>query len=646
MATTTSALELIAVEVRADLNQLTAGMGGAVRVVDQSMDQIDRSVKSTERAIVVSAGNINQAMARTGGTSRVLGQQLSQVGQQALASGNLLQALAIQLPDIALGMSAAGNSAKGFSAFLGGPWGTALVLATSIAISLSSALFDGAEASDTHGEASKSLADAIRDQTKATQGAIQTSQQAEDQNYREAQSLLSKAKAARQATIALLQAARERAIDADAQALGGRALNFGANFGAQNAARDIDRINATLAEQNKLLADQEENVRRADIPRLRRRAEEATDKATAAEGRYNRAVAEQDKLRQNGVISERQYVGEVTRLGRVRDAEVDAANKSKRATDGDAKAKREAAKAARELAAAQKELERTLDSLVGKYDPVREAANRFRDTLTDIDKLVNVGALSQGDAIGYRLKAAAEQAAAIAEAASAELKKTLGFTLGGDDDPNIKMFREWDKEREQREQASVETEQRINEERKSLQENQIRTAASLYEDLFRGGTDAVWRDFEDIGISVITRVLAQFTLSQLGSGGGFNLGSAISSAFGAVLGFPIGFAGGGSFKVNGRGGTDRNTLSLNGRPIANVSRGETVSVTGGIGPRGASRGGDTIIQVDARGAVMNDEFAAMILSQAKQYSADAGRAAYASAVRDTPAVMAKRQRYG
>jgi hypothetical protein len=50
--------------------------------------------------------------------------------------------------------------------------------------------------------------------------------------------------------------------------------------------------------------------------------------------------------------------------------------------------------------------------------------------------------------------------------------------------------------------------------------------------------------------------------------------------------------------------------------------------------------------VDARGSVMNDKFAEMILAQSKAFAAKAGREAYNGAVRDTPVIMAKRQRFG
>lgn len=59
------------------------------------------------------------------------------------------------------------------------------------------------------------------------------------------------------------------------------------------------------------------------------------------------------------------------------------------------------------------------------------------------------------------------------------------------------------------------------------------------------------------------------TFSKLGGGGGFFAG--LSSLFG--------FANGGSFQVAGTGGVDKNVLSVNNKPVARVSRGETVNVS-------------------------------------------------------------------
>jgi hypothetical protein len=60
-----------------------------------------------------------------------------------------------------------------------------------------------------------------------------------------------------------------------------------------------------------------------------------------------------------------------------------------------------------------------------------------------------------------------------------------------------------------------------------------------------------------------------------------------------IAGQVIGFQNGGSFQVGGAGGVDQNLLSLNGEPVARVSRGETVNVARGD----RSGGGGRTIQI-------------------------------------------------
>lgn len=175
----------------------------------------------------------------------------------------------------------------------------------------------------------------------------------------------------------------------------------------------------------------------------------------------------------------------------------------------------------------------------------------------------------------------------------------------------------------------------------------MRTLATLYEDAFRGGTKAIWDDFKTIGLRIIAETLARFTLSRIGglggSGGGGSFGSFLGSAVTSVLGF----ASGGSMTIAGRGGTDTNMLSLNGRPIANVSRGETLSV--GSRALASPRGGSTVVQhisVDARGAVMNDQFASLILAKANQSAAQMVGHGMAAVNKNIPSRLTQYQRDG
>lgn len=79
-------------------------------------------------------------------------------------------------------------------------------------------------------------------------------------------------------------------------------------------------------------------------------------------------------------------------------------------------------------------------------------------------------------------------------------------------------------------------------------------------------------------------------IGSLFGGGGGN--AAKFASLGSKIGSLPGFATGGSFKIGGFGGTDRNLLSINHTPAAWVSRGESMYVDPGKGS--ATRGGRTI----------------------------------------------------
>lgn len=619
-------LELIAVEVRADIGQLERGMTGAVRVVDRNMGDLERSVVSAERSVVRSAGAMSNAQ-------RNLGRQFADVGASLASGSSPFVILAQQAPQVADALADTGGRAARVAAFFAGPWGAALLAAASVMGVLASEMLSSGEAADAHEKSAKSLAAAIRDMTEATKGAIQTSQQAEQQHYNEAGALLVKAQNARKATVALLEQARSRLETDESRAVGGRAANYGANFVAQNSERDVARLNKQIATQNALIKEQGENVRRAGVPLLQRQAAEATDKATAATGKYDRALGSLNTRFEAGKITPAAYRSELEKLNRTRDVEVAAAGKSERATKGDAAAKREAAKAARELEKAQRELEQSLRSVTAAFDPAKAAAVAFRETLRDIDKLRAAGLLSDMDALSYKLIAARDQAKAVADQFAKDSEAgflSVGFTPGDLDGTNLQN--QINRDLELKEAAN----QAIAEDFARKQEAQIRNLAGVYETLFQEGTDGIWRDFKAIGLRIIAETLARFTIAKLSGQGGSVLDFA-KTATSAVLGF----AGGGSGVFGGKGGTDKNVLSLNGAPIANVSRGETFAV----GTRAnAGRGGQTIInapQFNLAGAVVTRELYADMERISSQSAARAGAASYAQSQQSTPGTLNK-----
>lgn len=70
----------------------------------KSADRMERELAQTANATRL----LNKQMSGNLGGSRMMAMQLSQVGQQTMATGNFVQSLAIQLPDLALGFGAVG----------------------------------------------------------------------------------------------------------------------------------------------------------------------------------------------------------------------------------------------------------------------------------------------------------------------------------------------------------------------------------------------------------------------------------------------------------------------------------------------------------------------------------------------------------
>lgn len=633
----------VVVRLRADSADFESRMRSAASTTVRATDAME---KGTERAAYA---------------GRQMGRQFADVGVQLSGGTSLFTVMAQQGPQLADAMADLGGKAGAVASFFAGPWGAALLAAASVAGTLTAAVLAEDDATEKHTKGAKSLTDAINDMTEASKGAIQTSQQAEQQHYNEAAALAAKAEAARVATIRLIQAAKVRLETADRQANeqgdpeGG--VNFGITAGATQE-RELTRLNALLKEQNTELQAQYANVRRSAIPRLQREASEATDKAAAATGRYDRALGKLNERLEAGKITPGAYRTELEKLNRTRDAEVAAANKSERASKGDAAAKREAAKAAKEAARAQQELQQTLERIVGKFDPVRSIAIETGKALKDIDMLEMKGVLSSVDALTYKLALARDQARAVADAAWKSQEQRwidVGFNAGDFDGSNVR--KQIDRDLELRQDAN----DKIAEDFKRKQEDQLHALAGLYEDLFRGGTDAIWSDFKAMGFRIIAETLAKFTLGQIngeptaqGGGGvkGFLISAAkIAASFfqgpagGGETGTGVGFASGGSGVLGGRGGTDRNTLSLNGRPIANVTRGETLSV-GSKAIRGGSQPQTVTVLIQA-----NDYFDARVDSRAagvatpiaRTESTRSGAASYAQGQQSAPSTMFKYQ---
>lgn len=154
-------------------------------------------------------------------------------------------------------------------------------------------------------------------------------------------------------------------------------------------------------------------------------------------------------------------------------------------------------------------------------------------------------------------------------------------------------------------------------------------------DVFKNVANQIIADLIRIAVQqAIVGPLAGALFGGGGKGGGF-------------LGGLFGFAGGGSGTIGGRGGTDTNTLSLNGRPFANVTRGETLNI--GSKPLRGGGGGATVVQyitVDGRNSVTPDNFARQILSISGQQAQHAAATMGKGVLKAMPARLSQFQADG
>lgn len=111
------------------------------------------------------------------------------------------------------------------------------------------------------------------------------------------------------------------------------------------------------------------------------------------------------------------------------------------------------------------------------------------------------------------------------------------------------------------------------------------------------GVKSLGAAFKEVAAQIVADLLKIYIRKMLVGALSNALGGAGGLAGGGGGGTPqfspsnpgVGFAKGGSIAVMGRGGTDRNILSMNGLPIARVSKGERIDVSNGGGGGGGMR---------------------------------------------------------
>lgn len=543
------------------------GMREARAVHSSSADSIERRNKQLTT-------NLERDMRRAGFASQNLGRQIADVGASLASGSSPFLVIAQQAPQVADALAGTAGAAGRLATFFAGPWGAALLAAGSVLGVLAGSLRDTQSETEELGTVGEDMAE------KFGESAVD---------------------------VAVAADAMDRALSSvgeTARDVGNGFAQFGIDVvGAMARAKNevddfVQRTNGLLprAIDKLLLAGTPagDNIRllNPSILEAQRRAQARRLQGLQAD----RALANTPGNLAFGVDPYRdgefrpfdpkslEAFGEAA--GRARE---DAEREAERLADAqEREAKRAGDAAAREAERAQKALEASLQKITAEFDPARKAAQDFRDTIAEINKLETSGIVSAASAATFRFEAARQQAEAVARAATdrlAQLDRESGFN------PDAII-----KQASNRLEAERETNRAIADDEARLREENVRSLAILYEDLLLGGTRNIWDTFKRLGVQVIAETLASFTANRGAGGFGAAITAGLSAVFGRASGGYVG---------------PRQTVRVNeqagGAELLRMGpRGGTVIPLGQIdqqAARGGAAGGVVTVRLDLSGDI-------------------------------------------
>lgn len=676
--------------------RIEAQTGGADRALQQHAATADRAMTAVERSATKAEAAIRQASivvvdktALMSNGTRNLGRQFADVGASLAGGSSPFMVLAQQAPQVADALTDMGGRAARVASFFTGPWGAALLAAGSVIGVLAGKALEGGDTVagltaklEANAAKARLAADAQKIFETSLYGAADASaklsKQLAQQNQTQlqvAQSALAAAQAIRQQNIQNLRkeitdAASARRI-AESVADPSNFVQGGTVGGASGFGQTLARGRATDAltkavEREKVatqgLADATKAVIDARVPLLDAKAVAASDASAAAALRHQEALGKlREDFRRTG--DESAYLAGRTRIENqltseqeaIQRRESDARKAGTQAKRDAAKAAREAAKDAREEAQAQRELQQTLERVVGKYDPLRAIAIETGKAMADIDKLRFEGVITATDALTYKLALARDQAKAVADAMwKQQEQRWIDVGVSKDDMSGKTVQDSIDREIEARLAAN----DKVSADFRQKQEAQIRTLASIFEDGFRGGTDAIWQDFKTIGLRILAEMIARWAVLKLspgGGGGGGDVGSLLAVATKSVLGFAGGgYTGDGPRNAvagivhKGEYVVDADTVKKVGtdnlRALGKVDSRAMASLS--AVPKAATPASrQTIVHqsftLDARYGITTPELLQHVNETARRESSRAGSAAYAASQQSAPGTINK-----
>jgi hypothetical protein len=577
--------ERVVVELEARNGSFDANVRASARTFDQATSAIERGALDAERAVERSFGSIVRSTGQIAQSQRNLGYQFADIGASLASGSSPFVVLAQQAPQVANALEGVGGTAGRLAAFFSGPFGAALLAAGSIIGVLASKSLEASDAHDKH----KKAADELKDAEDRLAGASARANNQTELGIRidiaRANSLRQREIQTRKTLIAELSLAQGRLATADNQSEAGTegGINFGVAAGATQE-RAIARITKAIGAQTDKIKEAGTAIRAGEANLSLRNIAGATDKATGANQRYENSIDRLRRARERGAISQAQFDARALKVTQDRDATLDGLKGSGRT---------------RRASSARNSGGTATAAVASTQDLIDNLAKSLRQIDQQFDKLFVNGK-------------------DFTEKARAQFKDIIG-NEGTDYDDPFAGVKDSDRERAADLQIKEDGEQQL----QARRADNVRSLADLYESLFQDGTSGIWRDFKGQALRTLALIAAQATITSFASGGGGfgsllgNLGKGLQSALGG--GIPK-LAGGGTIRAGGAGGVDQNVLSVNGVPKAMISAHETLSVVNPNMKVATPVSSNTTvlqtIQVDARGSVMNDQFASQILARA------------------------------
>lgn len=348
-----ASIESVVLELEARVGKYNGDVQGAATVTDKALARIETSATRMEKQVGQSFGAAAQR-------SRLLGYQISDIGVQLSSGTSPFLVLAQQGPQVANALEGARGAVGRFATFLSGPYGAAVLAATTL---LGVWLSKNKDAGESVADLIQKLKEKAR-QEELNQQATEAYNRTLDGQIAKQRELTSKLqdqlKTQRELDRERLQAAMTaasgfeisaRKLEADlarAEKVAKRAGELllsppigtdpnGIAILAQNAARaeeNVKNLRSQLAKAKQAAMDAQAAIRQAQIPVLDSAAEASADKAAAATQRYEDALRDLRREYVAGAIAENDYIKRKVALERQLKAAEKAARDEKKATAG------------------------------------------------------------------------------------------------------------------------------------------------------------------------------------------------------------------------------------------------------------------------------------------------------------------------